>query len=231
MAWEECGEVYMMMEACQMNLMEYSEKNIIRQPLLWDCLYDMCKALKYMHEKLLVHRDVKATNIMLYGTYFKLADFGSMVDLNVQPESTTMSRKPKLTTKDEVARRYFRANIKPAFDILELGLTFGQLMLEAHRSSPTTTEAAPNLSPNISNSFRAIVNRMIGTTSVTPPTAAAILKLNDMKAVANRWEKNLRTVYTTENLDDLEEKFNIPENVVAVGNPELLNLPGCSKDL
>ncbi|CAG9828308.1 unnamed protein product [Diabrotica balteata] len=87
----------------------------------------MCKALKYLHEKLLVHRDVKASNIMLYGTYFKLADFGTMIDLNVQPESTKISRKPKPTTKDDVVTRNL-AKIKPSFDVLELGLTFARLM-------------------------------------------------------------------------------------------------------
>ncbi|CAG9828309.1 unnamed protein product [Diabrotica balteata] len=144
MAWEECGEVYMKMEACQMSLMDYSKKNIIQEPLVWDCLYDMCKALKYLHEKLLVHRDVKASNIMLYGTYFKLTDFGTIIDLNEQPESTT-SIKMKLS-KDDVRSRNFQSKVKPARDILELGLTFSRLMTGVRWSSPSTTEVAPDVS-------------------------------------------------------------------------------------
>ncbi|XP_072402146.1 uncharacterized protein [Diabrotica undecimpunctata] len=195
----------------------------------------MCKALKYLHEKLLVHRDVKATNIMLYGTYFKLTDFGTVTDLNVQPESTTRSQNPRLT-EDEVTRKNLQAKIKPARDILELGLTFSRMMSGLRWSSPTTTKTAPELSPKsddnelmkFSDSFRAIIKRMIGTELLTPPTAAEILKFDDMKATAERWEKNLRTVYTTTNLEDLEEKFNIPKQQQE--KDEALNLPGCSKN-
>ncbi|XP_050516190.1 uncharacterized protein LOC126891055 [Diabrotica virgifera virgifera] len=70
------------LDACQVSLTDYANKNVIPKHALWDGLLDMCKALHYLHSKLLIHRDVKSDNILLYGNYFKLADFGTIFYLN-----------------------------------------------------------------------------------------------------------------------------------------------------
>ncbi|CAG9828311.1 unnamed protein product [Diabrotica balteata] len=200
MAWEECGEVYMMMEACQMSLMEFSTKNEVKEQIMWDCLYDICKALKFLHEKLLVHGDVKVTNIMLYGTYFKLADFGTMIDLNVQPESTTQ----KLTLTKGRSTRNQKSKIKFTRDILDLATTLVDLIslystveLDFNRSQQRERDYDALLIM-YSDSFRAIIKRIVGTDFITPPTAQEIISSNHMKATARRWERGLRTVYTVD---------------------------------
>lgn len=84
MAWEEGCEVFMLLEACQMSLSDYATRNSdIPEDLLWDVLYDMCQALKYLHSKQLLHLDVKPGNIMMKSGHYKLADFGILVDLNL----------------------------------------------------------------------------------------------------------------------------------------------------
>ncbi|XP_072402061.1 membrane-associated tyrosine- and threonine-specific cdc2-inhibitory kinase-like [Diabrotica undecimpunctata] len=246
MAWEECEEVYMKIEVCQMSLLDYAEKNSIQELMLWDCLFDICKALVYLHNKSLIHKNVKDSNIMIYGTRFKLSDFGTLLDLNMPSECTAMPQESQVINEDEINRKNFQA--KSSRDVVELGITLSRLISGVHRSSPTTTEIAPDLSPKsdqdevkeFSASLQTIVKRMVAVDYCTPPTPADILKFDDMKETTKRWEQNLRTVYTTENLGDLEEKFIISTEETQRDEtssnseynvPEFLNLPGCSKDL
>ncbi|CAG9828377.1 unnamed protein product [Diabrotica balteata] len=83
MSWEEGNEAYMVLEACQMSLADYADKNIVQENLIWDCLYDMCNALQYLHKRRLVHYDVKSHNIMIHKKCFKLGDFGVSSTLNL----------------------------------------------------------------------------------------------------------------------------------------------------
>ncbi|CAG9828335.1 unnamed protein product [Diabrotica balteata] len=205
MAWEECEEVYMMVEVCQMSLLDYAEKNSIQELMLWDCLFDICKALLYLHNKSLIHKNVKDSNIMIYGTRFKLSDFGTLLDLNRPYECTEMPQTSKLTNEDEIYRKNFQA--KSSRDVVELGITLSRLISGVHWRSPTMTETAPDLSPKsgqdevkeFSASLLTIVKRMIAVDYCTPPTPADILKCDDMKETTKRWEQNLRTIYTMGN--------------------------------
>uniref|UniRef100_A0A6P7H512 non-specific serine/threonine protein kinase n=1 Tax=Diabrotica virgifera virgifera TaxID=50390 RepID=A0A6P7H512_DIAVI len=80
MAWTQFGEGYLCLEACQTSLTAFMKKYSVPQNTLWDILMDITKALKYLHGKNLVHLDVKADNILVSGTHFKLGDFGTLFD-------------------------------------------------------------------------------------------------------------------------------------------------------
>lgn len=84
MAWEEAGEVFLMLEYCDISLADYANVNSdIPEPLLWDVLFDICHGLNYLHQKRLIHLDVKPGNIMMKRGTYKLCDFGTLVDLNM----------------------------------------------------------------------------------------------------------------------------------------------------
>lgn len=83
MAWEEVKIVYIMMEFCNLSLAQYATTaQQVAEPQLWEILYDMLKALDFLHCKNFIHLDVKPGNIMMSQGFYKLADFGLLVDLN-----------------------------------------------------------------------------------------------------------------------------------------------------
>lgn len=83
MAWEECKIVHILMEYCQLSLAQYAilAENV-PEDQLWEILYDILNALEYLHGKQLVHLDVKPGNILMSNGFYKLTDFGLLVDLN-----------------------------------------------------------------------------------------------------------------------------------------------------
>lgn len=83
MSWEENGELYMKLEFCDISLGDLSLiYHEFPEDFLWNVLYDVCKALYFLHSQQFIHLDVKPANIMMKRGYFKLADFGIMADLN-----------------------------------------------------------------------------------------------------------------------------------------------------
>jgi serine/threonine protein kinase len=42
----------------------------------WGIIYEIYKALKYLNERRIVHRDIKSANILFHKGKAKLADFG-----------------------------------------------------------------------------------------------------------------------------------------------------------
>ncbi|CAG9840692.1 unnamed protein product [Diabrotica balteata] len=115
-----------------------------------------------------------------------------------QPESTTQ----KLTLTKGRSTRNLKSKIKFTRDILDLGTTLVDLIslystveLDSNRSQQRERDYDALLIM-YSDSFRAIIKRIVGTDFITPPTAEEIISSNHMKATARRWERGLRTVYT-----------------------------------
>lgn len=84
MSWEENSDMYMLMELGEMSLANFTHlQDNVPEDMLWNILMDCCKGLEYLHSKALVHLDIKPGNIVLKEGYFKLADFGILVDLKL----------------------------------------------------------------------------------------------------------------------------------------------------
>ncbi|XP_028142590.1 membrane-associated tyrosine- and threonine-specific cdc2-inhibitory kinase-like [Diabrotica virgifera virgifera] len=82
MGWEEGAEIYLMMQVSQTSLANYIKiTNDVPEFVFWDCIHDVCLASMYMAEKRLVHYDVKDDNILIHRKHFKLADFGTVVEI------------------------------------------------------------------------------------------------------------------------------------------------------
>ena len=81
-AWEENGYLYIQTELCECNLTEYldNDEHQINETLIWDFLADLLSALKHLHDRDLIHLDIKSENIFLSkDRFFKLGDFGLVV--------------------------------------------------------------------------------------------------------------------------------------------------------
>ena len=61
----------------------YAEKHHnIPESTIWDFLIDLLLAFKHLHDRKLVHMDIKPDNIFIsFEGYCKLGDFGLVIDL------------------------------------------------------------------------------------------------------------------------------------------------------
>ena len=102
-AYKRKGNLYLVFEFVEKNLLELLQEqpqgldpNLIRH-----LIYQLCKAIKYMHEQNIIHRDVKPENLLITENMeLKLCDFGFA-------RLISGSCSEKLT--DYVATRWYRA--------------------------------------------------------------------------------------------------------------------------
>ncbi|CAG9855478.1 unnamed protein product [Phyllotreta striolata] len=207
MAWEEGCELFMLLEACQMSLSDYANKNNnIPEELLWDVLYDMCQALKYLHSKHFLHLDVKPGNIMMKNGHYKLADFGVLVDLNLSPMSCTST----LSDGDGkyLALEVLNGTYTPYCDIFGLGLTLLELAadLELPSDGPLWQQLRHEILPDVfykkvTLGFKVIIEKMLKPEYEKRPSAEKILKFETLRLIEKRDKKKPRINYAAEYLN------------------------------
>ena len=80
-AWEENYYLYIQTELCEYSLSEFTEANHdIPEKMVWNFLADLLAAIAYLHNRDLIHLDIKPDNIFIAsGGVYKLGDFGLMV--------------------------------------------------------------------------------------------------------------------------------------------------------
>jgi membrane-associated tyrosine/threonine-specific cdc2-inhibitory kinase len=83
-AWEERQRLYIQIELCQMSLSTYAETHHdIPEKVIWQFLVDLLQGVKHLHDRNLVHMDIKPDNIFIsFDGVCKLGDFGLVLDLN-----------------------------------------------------------------------------------------------------------------------------------------------------
>ncbi|XP_072402616.1 membrane-associated tyrosine- and threonine-specific cdc2-inhibitory kinase wee-1.1-like [Diabrotica undecimpunctata] len=204
MSWEEGNEAYMVLEACQMSLADYAEKNKVQENLIWDCLYDMCNALQYLHKRCLVHYDVKSNNIMIHQKCFKLGDFGTLYELS-KPRQCTQSKLSDINISYS-AVTIANQRLSPSVDVYDLGYTLSGL-----------------ITGRVSSTLELLLKRMKFLIPTTRPSIEDILDSDAIKDVARRCERGLRKLYTTQNLEDIDV-------ISTQSSEDCFNLPGCSKN-
>ncbi|KAF6266005.1 mitogen-activated protein kinase 5 [Scenedesmus sp. NREL 46B-D3] len=106
---ENDKDIYLVFEYMETDLHAVIRANILEEVHKQYIMYQLFRALKYMHTAQLLHRDIKPSNLLLNSEcQVKLADFGlarSVAQLK-QPD-VTGSHNPILT--DYVATRWYRA--------------------------------------------------------------------------------------------------------------------------
>lgn len=83
-AWEQDDRLYMQMELCQESLDHYLERRRqVPEEKIWSILLDLLLALKSLHDKNLIHLDIKLDNVLIGDDEScKLADFGLVIDVD-----------------------------------------------------------------------------------------------------------------------------------------------------
>ena len=111
-AFKRKGNLFLVFEFCEKNLLELLQENPkgLNPNLIRKFIYQLCKAIKYLHSESIIHRDIKPENLLITDDMnIKLCDFGFARLIRGGPTE-------KLT--DYVATRWYRAP--------ELLLTQGQ---------------------------------------------------------------------------------------------------------
>lgn len=125
-AWEQDDHLYMQLELCRESVDTFVLRQ--RRPLVeaqvWPILADMLLGIKALHDRNLIHLDVKLENIMMDGRgVCKLGDFGLVVDLS----------KPNLHQSCEGDSRYIapelmQSQFTKAADVFSFGITALELV-------------------------------------------------------------------------------------------------------
>jgi mitogen-activated protein kinase 15 len=99
-------DIYLVFEFMETDLHAVICANILEDIHKRYILYQLLKAIKYMHTGAVIHRDIKPSNILLNSACLvKVADFG--LARSIQFEMSETARHPVLT--DYVATRWYRA--------------------------------------------------------------------------------------------------------------------------
>lgn len=128
-AFKRKNNLFLVFEFIDRNLLELLEEqpNGLEHQLIKNLIYQLCKAVKYLHEQNIIHRDVKPENLLITNSMkLKLCDFGFA-------RKIAQNKKENLT--DYVATRWYRSPellitngaYGPEVDYWAIGCIMGEL--------------------------------------------------------------------------------------------------------
>ena len=127
------GYLYLVFEYAEKNLLQLIEEKPkgLNQELIRSFIYQICKAVSYLHKKNIIHRDIKPENILIKDdSKIELCDFGFARKMKINEKSNTYE---KMT--DYMATRWYRApelilgqgNYGPEIDFWSIGCLIGEM--------------------------------------------------------------------------------------------------------
>ncbi|CAH0561882.1 unnamed protein product [Brassicogethes aeneus] len=227
MAWQEWSQFHLQLEYCEMSLAMYAKKDSdMSEEMCWNILYDICQALAFLHDKDLLHLDVKPGNILLKQGHFKLADFGLLVDLKKIPEPFRNNAKLTGEAKKEVRNclstlsdgdsKYLAAEVLDTVyttgcDIFGLGITILECSadLDLPEHGPLWHQIRHGILPKefhkrASLGLQVLIEKMLYFNCTMRPAAQKILSYQYMRELAKRDKKHGRTDFARPFINDNE---------------------------
>ena len=209
---------------------EYFDENI-----LLDWFMQICFALLFIHNKKIIHRNIKPSNIFLMKKDFvKLGDFE--VAKNV---SSTLSHTKTIVTTLEYSAPEILNNQKYSFgvDIWSLGVTFYQLItLNYPFEGDSNDEIEKNIRERkikeipkdciIDKSFIELIYKMMSLNPKDRPTAEQILENTTIKSRMDCYlrENEFNAKEANEAIDEYEKKKKKEHKEIRVSDEEIKDL-------
>lgn len=197
-AWEEKNCLYMQMELCRENLEQYLiRKRYIQEIEIWTILYDVLGALKCLHDRNLIHLDIKLNNILIAQSGIcKLGDFGIVTCID-------RLEKVQITDGDSryMAPEVLNGIYTKSADIFSLGITLFELAsyLELPGNGPLWHQLRQGQLPEkylhgFSDELRNLINQMVSPDPSKRPEIHELLQYPMLRKVAWR-RRYIKSIY------------------------------------
>ncbi|XP_030380215.1 membrane-associated tyrosine- and threonine-specific cdc2-inhibitory kinase isoform X2 [Scaptodrosophila lebanonensis] len=196
-AWEQYDRLFMQMELCRESLEQYLwRRKYIPEERIWSILLDLLCGLKSLHDRNLIHLDIKLDNVLIDDDdTCKLADFGLVIDVD-------KANNHQATEGDSryMAPEILQGHFSKAADIFSLGIAMLELagMLDLPSNGPLWHELRQGILPEefinqISVELQEIIRSMMSPDPLQRPTVEQLLshaKLSKMQ----RKQKSMATL-------------------------------------
>ncbi|KAF6139132.1 hypothetical protein GIB67_009975 [Kingdonia uniflora] len=191
-SWFENEQLYIQMELCEKCLSISNSSQLLTEGQVLEAMYQVAKALQFIHGRGIAHLDVKPDNIYIKNYIYKLGDFGcaTLIDSSLPIEEGDARYMPQ-----EILNEKY--DYLGKVDIFSLGATIYELV----KNSPLP-ESGPQLSnlregkipllPGHSIQFQNLLKVMVDPDPLRRPSAKELVE----NAIFERCKHNIRQLST-----------------------------------